>query len=83
MTIEKTDQKTIFDIHDVNFENIDDWDIFNQSFSDNSLNSEPLNPDLAEQSIRKILQDRKAALARRLYLVRMNPNSEHRNSQSV
>jgi hypothetical protein len=45
----------MFEIHDVNFDNIDDWDLFNNSFSENSLNSEPLNPDLAEKSIRKIL----------------------------
>lgn len=83
MTIQKNEKKTMFEIHDVNFDNIDDWDLFNQSFSENSLNSEPLNPDLAEKSIRKILQERKAALARRIHLVRLNPDSEHRNSQSV
>lgn len=73
----------MFEIHDVNFDNIDDWDLFNNSFSENSLNSEPLNPDLAEKSIRKILSERKAALARRIHLVRLNPDSEHRGSQSV
>ena len=39
-----------------NFENIDDWDVLNQEFSDSSINEQPLNPDLARKSILDIIQ---------------------------
>lgn len=79
ITIEKDQNTTRFIIHDINFENIDDWDLFNQD-SSNSINDEPLNPTFAEQSIREIIMARKQSLAKRLNLVQKNPLSEHRGS---
>jgi 1-phosphatidylinositol-4-phosphate 5-kinase len=83
ITFEKDHTATKFTIHDVNFDNVDDWDLLNQYDSDNSINSGPLNPNLAERSIREIIANRKSSLAKRLTMVQRNPLSEHtRGSQA-
>ena len=76
---------TKFIIHDVNFENIDDWDLFNQGdMSSNSItDDEPLNPNLKERSIRDIINFRKESLANRLIQLQRNPISEHRSLSSI
>jgi hypothetical protein len=57
-------------IHDIRFENIDDFNLLNkEESSDYSLNSNPLNPNLAEKSIRDIIAQRKISLAKKLTFV--------------
>ena len=51
VTIEKSAGSTKYTIHDVNFDNINDWDVFNKDTEDDSVSSGPLNPNLAEKSI--------------------------------
>ena len=56
ITIDKGQFRTKFVIHDIRFENIDDYDLLTKEVSsDYSLNSDPLNPNLAEKSIREII----------------------------
>lgn len=83
VTIEKDSRTTKFIIHDLNFENIDDWDLFNQEDSSNSISDEPLNPNLAEKSIRDIINLRKESLTKRLSQLKKIPISEHHRSANM
>ena len=88
ITIERDHRKTTFHIHDVNFANIDDWDVLKQNLSaDGSSMSGSANvlsnTDLAERSIRQLIEDRRNSIRQKLAFVTENPSTEHRNSESI
>lgn len=73
ITIEKNNQITKYTLHDVNFGNIDDWDVFKNGLSDAaSLESAPLNLDCGETSIQEMLASRRDASKKTLTLIQRN-----------
>lgn len=90
ITINRDQKKTTFMVHDVNFTNIDDWDLIHKNNDSDSdvqesiSNNTPYNnKSISGASLTDLINQRRRSIRDKLVNIQMAPQSEWRHSQSV